>query len=270
MKALRSKRITTLLLAAVILLSGLAFFPFASLSAESVSWKQFANAYLPVLSIGEDKGLPGSGFIFDASGFPPNATASIYAQGSLRGTVMTDSNGNATFGMQTASNDPLDRYDITMSTDANNSATNDLRLESDRPLLVIPPGFPHPIFNLFGSPPTNTVISFKVQMRYNHPSAPGMLQARVRAVDPVTPALVPGATVNVTFTMPDGTTMTNSVSNSQGWANFTQPTAGGGNCTLNVTNITAAGYTFDPSQGVTTATIGCSSAQFQLEWIDIE
>ncbi|MCO5185479.1 MAG: hypothetical protein M9941_10860 [Anaerolineae bacterium] len=268
MKALRSKRMTTLLLAAVILLSGLAFFPFASLSADSVSWKQFANAYLPTLNIDEDKGLPGSGFIFEASGYPPNTTASVYAEGVLRGTVMTDSNGNATFGIQTASNDPLGRYDITMSTDANNSATNDLRLESDRPLLVIPPGFPHPIFDLFGSPPGDTVISRKIRSIYNHPSQPGRYLAKVQAVNPATMSPVAGATVNVTLTLPDGTTMPSSITNGGGWAKFQQVSAGGGNCTLTVNNITAPGYTFDPLQGVTTQTVPCTALEFQTDWIE--
>ena len=70
MKALRSKRMTTLLLAAVILLSGLAF-------SHSRRYRpiQSVGSSLPTLTplnIDEDKGLPGSGFIFEASGYPPN------------------------------------------------------------------------------------------------------------------------------------------------------------------------------------------------------
>ena len=91
-----------------------------------------------------------------------------------------------------------------MSTDANNSATNDLRLESDRPLLVIPPGFPHPIFDLFGSPPGDTVISRKDQIDLQPSESAGQVRHKVQAVNPATMSPVAGATVNVTLTLPDG------------------------------------------------------------------
>lgn len=150
------KWITIMVLAAVVLLSGLAMMPFASLSAEPLDWQKFANVYLPVLNIDEDKGQPGSGFIFMAAGYPPNTDATVYVGVEARGIVTTDDNGQATFAIQTANNDPLGRYFITMAVDANTSATNDLRLESDRPLLILPPGFPYPIFDLFGAIPTPT------------------------------------------------------------------------------------------------------------------
>lgn len=147
------KTVTQILLTLVVLFSGLAFTPFASLSAAELDWQQFASVYLPTLHIDEDKGQPGSGFIFHGSGYPANTQTTIYVDGEPRGYVTTNSNGQATFAIQTETVDPLGRYYITMAADANTSATNDLRLEWDRPLLTLPPGFPHPIFDLFGPPP---------------------------------------------------------------------------------------------------------------------
>ncbi|MCO5198376.1 MAG: hypothetical protein M9941_11595 [Anaerolineae bacterium] len=115
---------------------------------------------------------------------------------------------------------------------------------------------------------TDTVISRKIKSIYNHPNFPGLYLAKVQAVDPVAMLPVAGAVVDVTLTLPDGTTMPSAVANSSGWAKYQQATAGGGNCTITVDNITAPGYTFDPFQGVTTQTISCSILESQLEWTE--
>ncbi len=117
---------------------------------------------------------------------------------------------------------------------------------------------------------TDTVISRKIKAIYNHPNFPGVYMAKVQAVDPATMTPVAGATVDVTLTLPDGATMPSAMTNAGGWAKYMQATAGGGNCTITVDNITAPGYTFDPGQGVTTKTIPCSPELFQLEWSESE
>ncbi|MCO5197546.1 MAG: hypothetical protein M9928_12085 [Anaerolineae bacterium] len=123
-------------------------------------------------------------------------------------------------------------------------------------------------FDECGGGGTDTVISRKIKSIYNHPNFPGLYLAKVQAVDPVAMTPVAGAVVDVTLTLPDGTTMPSAVANGNGWAKYQQATAGGGNCTITVDNITAPGYTFDPFQGVTTQTISCSVLESQLEWTE--
>lgn len=138
----------------LVLLSGLAFLPFASLTAEELGWQLYAQIYNPTLDIDEDKGAPGSSFLFVGAGYPPNATATVYIDGIYRGQLTTDSGGRAEFLIQTDADDMLDRYFVTLTTDSNNLATNDFRLEADEPILMPPPGFNGPVFNLFGQLPS--------------------------------------------------------------------------------------------------------------------
>ncbi len=137
----------------LVLLSGLAFLPFTSLTADELGWQLYAQIYNPTLEIDEDKGSPGSSFLFVGAGYPPNATATVYVDGSYRGQLTTDSSGRAEFLIQTEADDLPGRYFVTLSTDSNNVATDDFRLEEDEPIIMPPPGFDGLVFNLSGSLP---------------------------------------------------------------------------------------------------------------------
>ena len=127
----------------LVLISGLAVLPLTGLSAEKLGWEMYAGLYEPDLDVlGEDKGAPGSAFLYEGVGYPPNTLATIYVDGDPRGTLFTDGQGSAQFLIQSEIGDPLGRYYISMATDANTSATEDIRLEDDEP--IIPPLYSRP------------------------------------------------------------------------------------------------------------------------------
>ena len=141
----------------LVLLSGLAMLPLTGLSAEKLGWELYVGIYEPSLDVlGEDKGFPGSAFLFGGAGYPPDTLATIYVDGAARGTLMTDGQGTAQFLIQTEPGDPLGRYFITMATDANTADTDDIRLEDDEPIIPPPPGWNGPTFLLFGDTLTPT------------------------------------------------------------------------------------------------------------------
>lgn len=87
-----------LVFALAVLISGIALAPAIGLPAAGFSWQRYANVYqLATLEINHDSGLPGSFFAITGSNFSPNASATITANGTLLGTVQTDSNGNLAF-----------------------------------------------------------------------------------------------------------------------------------------------------------------------------
>lgn len=156
---LRMIRPGRLIWAALVLISGLAILPFRPLLAERLTWQRWANVYNPDLDVvGEDKGFPGSAFLFRGLGYPPNTLAFVYIDGDLRGDVTTDATGRADFLIQTEPGDPFGRYFVTLVVDDNLTATDDFRLEDDEPILPPPPGFDGPIFFLTPDPtPTPSV-----------------------------------------------------------------------------------------------------------------
>ncbi|HZD58153.1 MAG TPA: Ig-like domain-containing protein, partial [Anaerolineales bacterium] len=69
-------------------------------------------------------------------------------------------------------------------------------------------------------------------------------------------ANISGATVSATWTLPDESTINQTlITNTQGEAIFKTSTGGSGLYVLTVTNITKAGFTFDPANSVLTASI---------------
>jgi hypothetical protein len=69
-------------------------------------------------------------------------------------------------------------------------------------------------------------------------------------------ASISGATVSATWTLPDESTINQTlITNTQGEAIFKTSTGGSGLYVLTVTNITKAGFTFDPANSVLTASI---------------
>ncbi len=135
-------------LAFLILLSGLAFMPFAGLSSESVGWQSLSGAYQADLNVDPDRGRPGSAFLFTASGFPPNQLGIIYVNGLVVGNVWIDGSGQAVFLIQTQADSAQGDYFVTLATGGNASATEDFRLENDEALEPPPDGYDGPVFGL--------------------------------------------------------------------------------------------------------------------------
>lgn len=135
----------------LVLLSGISLLPFTGLSAQKLGWELYAGIYQPELNVvGADKGFPGSAFLFEGVGYPPNTPATVFVDGQERGMLTTDNQGQAQFLIQTEADDPLGHYFITLATDANTSATDDIRLENDEPNIPPPPGWDGPTFLLDG------------------------------------------------------------------------------------------------------------------------
>lgn len=142
--------------ALLFMLAAVALVPLAGLSAERLGWEMFAGIYEPDLNVVEDRGFPGSAFYFIADSYPPNSLVTVYRDGSPIGYMDSGPVGYFEFVVQSEPGDPLERFDITAATDANFSATDEIRLEDDEPLLPPPPGWDGPTFLLFGDPLTPT------------------------------------------------------------------------------------------------------------------
>jgi hypothetical protein len=147
MNGLQQEKVTRLALTLVILLSGVALIPFIDIPVEAITWKLLAGVYEPSLDVDKDSGAPGSVFAFTGSNYPPINNATIYVNGSQIGSVMTDTNGMATFLLVT-NGASVGQYNVTMEVDINHSATEDIELNSSEPIVIPPPGFVGPEFSL--------------------------------------------------------------------------------------------------------------------------
>jgi hypothetical protein len=136
-----------MVIAAFILLSGVALLPYIDLPQTTLGWELFAGIYQPELEVDEPLGQPGSIFTFTGSNYPANSQATVYVAGDPIGTVMTDENGTAVFYINTGGA-ALGIYNVTMEVDVNASATNSFELDANAPLIP-PPGDPGgPTFSL--------------------------------------------------------------------------------------------------------------------------
>ena len=135
------------LIAALILMSGLALIPYLELPKTTLGWEQFAGIYTPELVVEPELGLPGSTFTGTGSNYPANTLATVYVDGDPLGTVMTDENGSAIFYINTNGAD-VGIYNVTLEVDINASATDNFELTADGPLIPPPPVLAGPIFYL--------------------------------------------------------------------------------------------------------------------------
>lgn len=135
-------------LALLILLSGLAFMPFTGFSDDELDWQRYAGVYQAQLHVNEDRGAPGSAFLFTGSGYQSNALALVYVDGIVVGAVWTDAQGGAEFLIQTAADDAPGEYFVTLTTDENTSATESFELDSGEPVQPPPPAYDGPVFDL--------------------------------------------------------------------------------------------------------------------------
>lgn len=147
MSDLKREKITRIGLALAILLLGAALIPFVDIPVEAITWKTLAGVYEPDLVVNENSGAPGSVFAFTGSDFPPLSNASVYVNGSLLGSVMTDGSGMATFKLATAGA-PVGQYNVTLEVNVNASATESIELKSGDSIVTPPLGFPGPEFSL--------------------------------------------------------------------------------------------------------------------------
>ncbi|MCI0394029.1 MAG: hypothetical protein L0332_23205 [Chloroflexi bacterium] len=127
------QKLTRILIALAILLSGVALLPFIDWPAEALSWQLFAGVYDATLAVNYANGQPGSYFAFAGSGYPANSEATITVNGDFLGTVTTDSNGNLAFNVNT-NNAPPGNYAVTATVNANATATATFELQNGAPL----------------------------------------------------------------------------------------------------------------------------------------
>ncbi len=141
-------QIIRITLTAVILLSGLAMVPFIDLPAQAaITWQSLAGVYEPELTVNEPLGRPGSVFAFTGSNYPPNTLATAYVDGQALGQVTIGGSGVGTFMVNTLGA-PIGQYNVTLEVDINASATTGVELADSGPLVMPPPDFPGPTFNL--------------------------------------------------------------------------------------------------------------------------
>lgn len=130
-----------------ILLMGVLLLPFIHVSADTITWQSLAGVYEPELTVLEDAGEPGSIFAFIGTNYPADSLANVYVDGELLGTVMTDGDGSAQFMIDSTGAQP-GPYNVTMEVDINASATSSIDLVSDGDVILPPPDFEGPTFNL--------------------------------------------------------------------------------------------------------------------------
>jgi hypothetical protein len=138
---------TRALVAALILMSGLALVPYLDLPQTTLGWEQFAGIYAPELVVEPESGRPGSVFTATGSNYPANSLATVYIDGEPIGTLFTDENGSATFYIYTVGGS-IGTYNVTMAVDVNASATDTFELVADGALIPAPSELAGPIFYL--------------------------------------------------------------------------------------------------------------------------
>ncbi len=67
--------------------------------------RQLMGSFKPSLTVSQARGAPGSSLSINLSGYLPNTTAEIYANGTYLGEVTSDTSGNATFAVTTVNAD---------------------------------------------------------------------------------------------------------------------------------------------------------------------
>lgn len=139
--------LSRILIAAFILMSGLALVPYLDLPQTTLGWEQFAGIYTPELIVEPEIGRPGSTFTGTGSNYPTNSLATIYVDGTAIGTVMADENGSATFYINTYGAQ-AGIYNVTLEVDINSSATDTFTLDDDAPFIPEPTIPIGPIFYL--------------------------------------------------------------------------------------------------------------------------
>lgn len=146
----RKEAVSRLIITAFILLGGLLLLPYIGNARAAINWEAFGNAYAPDLSVSDNKGAPGSQFAFTGTGYQPNRLAIIFVNGQVVGSVVTDSNGMATFIID-VTGVPDGELTVVMETDANVSAFKTITVDSSEPVVMPPGGFTGATFGTTGN-----------------------------------------------------------------------------------------------------------------------
>jgi hypothetical protein len=101
------QRVKRLILALVVVLSGLLLVPYVALPHESFSWKLFVGAYrdVPAMGVNFTTGAPGSFFTVSGYNFPPNQPVTIAVNERTLGTTTASADGSFSVVINTAGAD---------------------------------------------------------------------------------------------------------------------------------------------------------------------
>jgi hypothetical protein len=123
-----------IVIAVGIFLFGAALMPFVGLPQDGFSWQRFADTYLPMeLEISCDVGQQGSVFIVNGYNFPEEEMISFLVNDSLLGSIMSDSNGEFVFWMDSSI---ADEGYYTLMTNILDGPQVRFRISADAPLCV--------------------------------------------------------------------------------------------------------------------------------------
>lgn len=112
-------QIIRVVVAAAILVSGLALVPLVGLPNEGYRWQTYADAYQPMmLEANYDTGSPGSYFTLNGYNFPSFAEVTILVNGTILGTVTPDGLGNFMFLLDTTDAEEGYYFITTTATDS--------------------------------------------------------------------------------------------------------------------------------------------------------
>lgn len=144
----RLRLLSRVALAALVLASGIIMLPLGGLSAETLSWELFVNAYQPEVLVNHASGARDSAFTLTGQFYPPNTNVSIFVDGNFAGTLQTDAQGSVVFVVQTRVFDTLGQHLVTVAADANTLASQSFVLDDNAPIWPPPAGYDGPIIEL--------------------------------------------------------------------------------------------------------------------------
>lgn len=131
------------------LLIGITLLPFVEASPVPLGWEQFIGVYESDLDVNENKGAPGSVFTFFGSSYPINSMAGIYIDGLPVGSVTTNTEGEATFLIDSTGLE-LGSHIVTMEVDSNATASKTIEIDDQEPVVPEPPNSEAPRFDISG------------------------------------------------------------------------------------------------------------------------
>lgn len=92
------KRVSSLLFAVLVFISGVALVPVMGLPSAGFAWQRYANVYVPTaLQVSHATGRPGSFFTVTGVSYPASVMVTVFVNGVNLGEVQTDQDGNLLF-----------------------------------------------------------------------------------------------------------------------------------------------------------------------------
>lgn len=146
MKKIIQKFSSSILVISILFL-GVGLLPFVEASPLPLDWQAFIGVYESDLDVDVNKGAPGSVFTFHGSSYPNDSLASIFIDGLPVGTVMTNTEGEATFLIDSTGLD-LGDHIVTMEVHSNATASKTIEIDSEEPVVLPPPDNEDPVFDI--------------------------------------------------------------------------------------------------------------------------